>query len=67
MPKYLIRLEGNKGYGSDHLFKAQKDYTCRWCNKNIPKGDLYARHTPNKFNENTYPVCRDCAWWLKDR
>jgi hypothetical protein len=63
MAKGILHLK-EKGYGTDHLLKAQKEYTCRWCNKNIHKGDLYARHSPNKFKEPFYPVCKDCAWWL---
>jgi RNase P subunit RPR2 len=64
MAKNILHL-GDKGYGSDHLIKAMKDYTCKWCEKDIHKGNLYARHSPNKFVEPLTPVCRDCAWWLK--
>lgn len=66
MAKNILHL-GDKGYGSDHLIKAMKDYTCKWCEKDIHKGDLYARHSPNKFVEPLTPVCRDCAWWLKEK
>lgn len=64
MAKNIVHL-GEKGYGSDHLIRARKDYTCEWCKKDIHKGELYARHSPNKFKEPLYPVCGDCAWWLK--
>ena len=50
MAKNILHL-GDKGYGSDHLIKAMKDYTCKWCE--------------NKFVEPLTPVCRDCAWWLR--
>jgi len=62
--KNIIHL-GKKGYGSDHLIKAQKNYTCKWCEKGIRKGTLYARHSLNKFKEPMAPVCNRCAWWLK--
>jgi len=64
LAKNIIHL-GEKGYGSDHLIKARKDYLCEWCQKNIRKGELYARHSKNKFKVPMYPVCRDCAWWLR--
>jgi hypothetical protein len=64
MAKNVLRLK-DKGYGSDHLLKSQKDYTCQWCEKSIRKGELYARHSPNKFKDPFQPVCRACAWWLK--
>jgi hypothetical protein len=64
MAKGILHL-GDKGYGSDHLLKAQKNYVCKLCNRDIHKEELYARHSPNKFKEPLTPVCRDCAWWLQ--
>ncbi|MBM3236772.1 hypothetical protein FJZ31_10805 [Candidatus Poribacteria bacterium] len=66
MGKNIVHL-GEKGYGSDHLLKARKDYACKWCNQNIRKGDLYARHSQNKFKEPLYPVCKACAWWRQEK
>jgi len=65
LAKGILHLT-DKTYGSDHLLKAQKDYICKFCGKEIHNNELYARHSPNKFNEVLKPVCRDCAWWLKD-
>jgi hypothetical protein len=64
MAKGILHL-GDKGYGSDHLLKAQKNYVCKLCNRDIHKEELYARHSPNKFKVPLAPVCRDCAWWLQ--
>jgi hypothetical protein len=63
MAKGILHF-GDKGYGSDHLLKAQKNYVCKLCNRDIHKEELYARHSPNKFKVPLTPVCRDCAWWL---
>jgi len=65
MAKGVLHLT-DKTYGSDHLMEAQKDYICKFCKKEIHKGELYARQSPNKFKEALAPVCRNCAWWLKD-
>jgi len=64
MAKGIIRLK-DKGYGSDHLLRALKDYTCIKCEKDIHKYELYARYSVNKYKEPFQPVCKDCAWWLK--